>query len=253
MSIFDLGGRTAVVTGGNGGIGLGIARGLAEAGADIAIWARNPEKSEKAKAEIEALGRKAIAVHCDVSSEEQTAEALAQTLDAFGRIDIGVANAGFGAPGDPLRTSLDRWRKVTSVDLDGCFLTLRDIANHMVERGGGGKLMAISSITESMGAPNQGHYAASKAGVSSLVRSMAVRLGRYDIQVNSILPGWILTDALAPIESYAPLKEAVLKRSANRRLGKPEDLAGVAVYLASDASNFHTGDSIRVDGGYSIV
>jgi len=252
MGIFDLSGRTAVVTGGNGGIGLGIAKGLAEAGADIAIWARNPEKNEKAKAEIEALGRKAIALHCDVASEESTAAALAQTLDAFGKVEIGVANAGFGAPGDPLRTTLDRWRKVTSVDLDGCFLTLRDIANHMVERGGGGKLMAISSITESMGAPNQGHYAASKAGVSALVRSMAVRLGKYDIQVNSILPGWILTDALAPIESYAPLKDAVLARSPNRRLGKPADLAGIAVYLASDSSNFHTGDSIRVDGGYSI-
>lgn len=252
MRMFDLTGRKAVVTGGNGGIGLGIAKGLAEAGADIAIWARNPEKSEKAKAEIEALGREAIAVHCDVSSEEQTAEALAKTVEAFGRVDVGVANAGFGAPGDPLRTSLERWRKVTSVDLDGCFLTLRDIANHMVERGGGGKLIAISSITESMGAPNQSHYAASKAGVSALVRSMAVRLGKYDIQVNSILPGWILTDALAPIESYAPLKDAVLKRSPNRRLGTPEDLAGIAVYLASDASNFHTGDSIRVDGGYSV-
>ncbi len=252
MGIFDLTGRKAVVTGGNGGIGLGIAKGLAEAGADIAIWARNPEKSAAAQAEIEALGRQCIAVQCDVASEEQTAAALTQTLEALGRVDIGVANAGFGAPGDPLRTTLDRWRKVTSVDLDGCFLTMRDIANHMVERGGGGKLMAISSITESMGAPNQGHYAASKAGVSALVRSMAVRLGRYDIQVNSILPGWILTDALAPIEAYAPLKDAVLKRSPNRRLGTPEDLAGVAVYLASDASNFHTGDSIRVDGGYSI-
>jgi NAD(P)-dependent dehydrogenase (short-subunit alcohol dehydrogenase family) len=252
MGIFDLTGRKAVVTGGNGGIGLGIAKGLAAAGADIAIWARNPEKSEKAKAELEALGRACITVKCDVASEEQTAEALAETLEAFGRVDIGVANAGFGAPGDPLNTSLERWRKVTSVDLDGCFLTMRDIAKHMVERGGGGKLMAISSITESMGAPNQGHYAASKAGVSALVRSMAVRLGRYDIQVNSILPGWILTDALAPIESYAPLKDAVLKRSPNRRLGTPEDLAGIAVYLASDASNFHTGDSIRVDGGYSI-
>jgi NAD(P)-dependent dehydrogenase (short-subunit alcohol dehydrogenase family) len=252
MGIFDLSGRIAVITGGNGGIGLGIARGLAEAGADIAIWARNPEKNEQAKQEIEALGRRAIALRCDVASEEETAEALARTLEAFGRVDIGVANAGFGAPGDPLRTTLERWRKVTSVDLDGCFITLRDIAQHMVERGGGGKLMAISSITESMGAPNQGHYAASKAGVSALVRSLAVRLGKYDIQVNSILPGWILTDALAPIESYAPLKDAVLQRSPNRRLGKPEDLAGIAVYLASDASNFHTGDSIRVDGGYSI-
>ena len=114
MGIFDLSGRTAVVTGGNGGIGLGIAKGLAEAGADIAIWARNPEKSEKAKAEIEALGRKAIALYCDVSSEEDTAEALAKTLEAFGRVDIGVANAGFGAPGDPLRTTLERWRMSSS-------------------------------------------------------------------------------------------------------------------------------------------
>jgi NAD(P)-dependent dehydrogenase (short-subunit alcohol dehydrogenase family) len=251
-SLFDLSGRVAVVTGGNGGIGLGMAKGLAEAGAHVAIWARNEEKSARACAEIEALGVEALAVQCDVGVEADIAAALEATLSRFGRVDIGIANAGFGAPGDPLKTSLERWRHVTNVLLDGAFVTMRELANHMVERGEGGKLLGISSITEHFGSPNQAHYAASKAGLSALVRSMAVRLGKHDIQVNSIQPGWIMTDATRPIEQYPPLNDAVMKRSPNRRWGQPADLAGIAVYFASDCSNFHTGDTVRVDGGYSI-
>ena len=122
----------------------------------------------------------------------------------------------------------------------------------MKERGGGGKLIAVSSISEIFGAPRQAHYSAGKAGVSALVRSLAVELARFDIQVNSILPGWIITDATEPARNHAPLNDIVLKRTPARRWGTTEDLEGIAVYLASDASNFHTGDSIRIDGGYSV-
>jgi NAD(P)-dependent dehydrogenase (short-subunit alcohol dehydrogenase family) len=139
-----------------------------------------------------------------------------------------------------------------AVNFDGAFLTLRDAARHMKGRGGGGKLIAISSITASFGSPKQAHYAAGKAGLGGLVRSLAVELARYDIQVNEIQPGWITTEATAPAREYEPLNQVIQRRTPARRWGTTEDLEGIAVYLASSASNFHTGDSIRVDGGYSI-
>jgi len=249
---FDLKGRVAVVTGGNGGIGLGIASGLAQAGADIAIWARNTDKNAEAARQLEEQGAQVLALRCDVSSEEAIEEANAATLERFGRIDICFANAGFGEARDPLKMSLEDWHRIMQVNLDGVFLTLRTIAQHMVERGGGGKLVVISSISEIFGSPGQAHYAASKGALGAFVRSMAVRLGKYDIQVNSIQPGWIVTDATAPALEYKALNDAVVKRTPARRWGDPEDLAGIAIYLASDASRFHTGDTIRVDGGYSV-
>jgi NAD(P)-dependent dehydrogenase (short-subunit alcohol dehydrogenase family) len=252
MGIFDLGGRVAVVTGGNRGIGLGIARGLARAGARLALWARDAAQSREAVGQLEALGAEAIALPCDVSREADVQEALRGTLARFGRVDVCFANAGYGAAANPLKLSLDDWRKLLSVNLDGAFLTLREAGRHMVERGGGGKLVAISSITEIFGTPKQPHYAAGKAALGALVRSFAVELARHDIQVNAILPGWIATDATAPAQRHAPLNDAILRRTPARRWGTPEDLEGIAIYLASDASRFHTGDSIRVDGGYSV-
>jgi ribosomal protein S18 acetylase RimI-like enzyme len=157
--MFDLSGRVAVVTGGNGGIGLGIARGLAEAGAAIAIWARNADKNETAVKELEGLGVKALALPCDVSDEAQVADVTAKTVEALGRIDICVANAGFGFAKSTLKMTLEEWRQVTSVDLDGVFLTFREVAKHMIERGGGGKLIAISSIGEIYGMARQVPYA----------------------------------------------------------------------------------------------
>ncbi len=252
FSMFDLSGKVAVVTGGNGGIGLGLARGLAKAGANVAIWARNEAKCESAQKELEALGVQAIAVGCDVAQEDDVSRAVATTLESLGRIDICFANAGFGHAADPLKLRMDDWRRLMATNLDGVFLTLRETAKHMVERGGGGKLVAISSITEIFGAPVQPHYAASKAGLGGLVRSLAVRFARDDIQVNLIQPGWIVTDATSPALGHAKLSETIVKRTPARRWGETADLEGLAVYLASDASRFHTGDSIRVDGGYSI-
>lgn len=252
LSMFDLSGRVAVVTGGNGGIGLGLARGLAQAGAKLSIWARNRDKCEAAARELESLGAEVSTLGCDVSSEEEVAAAVAATLERFGRIDACFANAGFGHAADPLKLELADWRRLMRTNLDGAFLTLREAARHMVARGGGGKLVAISSISERFGAPVQPHYAASKAGLGALVRSLAVRLARHDVQVNEIQPGWIVTDATAAGRAHEKLDRAIVQRTPAHRWGETSDLEGIAVYLASDASRFHTGDSIRIDGGYSI-
>ena len=250
--MFDLTGKVAVVTGGNGGIGLGFARGLAKAGANVAIWARNAEKSKAAEAELRGLGADVLTVACDVASEDETIAAVKTTLDRFGRIDSCFANAGFGHGADPLKLELKDWRRLMAVNLDGVFLSFRETAKHMVERGGGGKLVATSSITEIFGAPIQPHYAASKGALGALVRSMAVRLGRHDIQVNGIQPGWIHTEATELASGNEKFQEIIRRRTPAHRWGTTADLEGIAIYLASDASRFHTGDSIRVDGGYAI-
>jgi len=252
LESFDLTGKVAVVTGGNRGIGLGIARGLAKAGATLSLWSRDEARNQAARHELEALGAQVETRACDVSLEKDVERCNQATVEALGRIDICFANAGYGAGQNPLGMSLDDWRKLLSVNLDGAFVTLREAARHMKERGGGGKLVAISSITEIFGAPKQAHYAAGKAALGGLVRSLAVELARYDIQVNAIQPGWIVTEATAPVQQHAPLNDVVLRRTPARRWGTTEDLEGIAVYLASDASRFHTGDSLRVDGGYSV-
>lgn len=251
-SLFDLTGHVAVVTGANKGIGLGMARGLARAGADIAIWSRSQDQNEAAAAELEKLGVRALPVACDIGVESSIQQACAATLAALGRIDSCFANAGFGDYYDPLKASFERWRKVLDVNLDGTFLTLREVAKHMVERGDGGKLVTISSITERFGAAKQPGYAASKAALGALVRSLAIELARHDIQVNNLQPGWIETDATGPMRDNEVLSKTVLKRTPARRWGDPADFEGIAVYLASKASRFHTGDTICIDGGYSI-
>jgi NAD(P)-dependent dehydrogenase (short-subunit alcohol dehydrogenase family) len=252
LGMFDLTGKVAVVTGGNRGIGLGIARGLAKAGAAISIWSRDETRNEEARRELVELGVPVDALRCDVSNEADVRRCTDATVEALGRIDISVANAGYGAVRDPIEMTLTDWRALLAVNFDGAFLTLRDAAKHMKERGGGGKLIAISSITASFGSPKQAHYAAGKAALGGLVRSLAVELARYDIQVNEIQPGWITTEATAPARENERLNKVIQRRTPARRWGTTEDLEGIAVYLASSASNFHTGDSIRVDGGYSV-
>lgn len=250
--LFDLKGHVSVITGGNGGIGLGMARGLARAGAAIAIWARNPDKNERAQAELAGLGARVLALPCDVTQEADVAHATSQTLAEFGRIDSCFANAGVMRAARFVDMTLDEWNAGLAVNLTGAFLVFRAAARHMIERGGGGKLVATSSIGAEFGMPQQGHYAASKAGVCALVRSLAVELARYDIQANAILPGWIETEMTAGPRSWEKLSEAVVKRTPARRWGRPADFEAVAVYLASSASRFHTGDVLRIDGAYSI-
>ena len=252
LEMFDLTGRVAVVTGGNRGIGLGMARGLARAGATISIWSRDEERNEQARRALLDLGAQVETQCCDVSSEDDVRRCTEATVTSLGRIDVSFANAGYGSAQDPLEMSLEDWRRLLAVNLDGAFLTLRDAARHMKERGGGGKLIAISSISATFGTPKQVHYAAGKAALGGLVRSLAVELARYDIQVNGIQPGWIDTEATAPARAHEPLNKVIMRRTPARRWGTTEDLEGIAVYLASRASNYHTGDSLRVDGGYSI-
>ncbi len=251
-SLFDLSGKVAVVTGGNRGIGFGMARGLARSGAAISLWARDEARNEAAAKELATSGVEVQTVGCDVSSERAVEEATQATLHRFGRVDIGIANAGVGAAADSLKLKLDEWHRILAVNLDGVFLTLRELGKHMAGREGGGKLIAISSVSAQHGTPLQPHYAASKGGIESMVRSFAVRLAKYDIQVNAVEPGWIETEATATGFANQKLKDAILRRTPARRLGQPEDMEGIAIYLGSDASRFHTGDTIRVDGGYAI-
>ncbi len=249
---FDLHGRVAVVTGGNRGIGLGMARALADAGASVSIWARDEATMAEATADLSARGAKTHSIRCDVSSEEEVVEAARQTIEHFGRVDIGIANAGYGRPADALNLDLDGFRRLLATNLDGVFLVFRELGRHMSQREGGGKLIAVSSISAQSGTPLQPHYAASKGAVEALVRAYAVKLARHDVQVNAIRPGWIVTDATAPAVENADFSNLVVKRIPARRWGTIDDLGGLAVYLASDASRYHTGDVIRVDGGYAI-
>lgn len=250
--MFDLNGHVALITGGNGGIGLAMARGLASQGASVAVWGRNPAKNEAAVAELRDLGAKAEGYACDVASEEQVQQAFAGTLESFGRVDSCFANAGTGAPHDFVDMEVADWNATMDVNMVGAFLTLREAARHMTERGGGGKLVGIASIGSVYGMPKQAHYSASKAGICALMRSLAVELSRHNIQSNTIVPGWVETEMTEGARSWDKLFEAVKHRTPMKRWGRPEDFAGVAVYLASKASDFHTGDTLRVDGGYAV-
>jgi NAD(P)-dependent dehydrogenase (short-subunit alcohol dehydrogenase family) len=249
---FDLSGKIAVVTGGSRGIGLGLARGLARAGASVSLWARNEESNREAAESLAEFGGEIQTVRCDVSSEDEVVSATQATLERFGRIDAGFANAGFGEAANSLKLDLEDFRRILATNLDGTFLCFREWGRHMSEREGGGKLVAISSISAIFSTPMQPHYAASKGAVEALVRAYAGRLGRYDVQVNAVQPGWIVTDATAPAVENDAFRSLIEKRIPARRWGDPADLEGIAVYLASDASRYHTADTLRIDGGYTV-
>lgn len=244
--------RVVVVTGGNGGIGLGMAEALAAAGAHVVIWARNEDKNAAAVAHLAASGFEATALRCDVADEAQVDAAMAATLARTGKVDVLIANAGIGGFGPITQMTLAEWRRVLAVNLDGAFLTLRAAAAHLVERGEGGALVGVSSVSAIHGAPGMEHYAASKAGLLALLRGMAVELARYRIRVNAILPGWTDTDMIAPAASNERFVANTVQRTPVRRWGTPADLGPVAVYLADPDNLFHTGDAVVVDGGYTV-
>jgi 2-deoxy-D-gluconate 3-dehydrogenase len=251
--MFDLGSRVAIVTGGNGGIGLGMARGLAKAGARVVIAARDREKSGAAARELAGLGAEAISIPTDVADEHSVA-ALARAVDQrFGRLDILVNNAGINIRKPVTELELGEWNQVLATNLTSAFLCSR-AAHPLMKRGGGGKIVNIGSMMSLFGAAYAPAYGASKGGVVQLTKSMAVAWAADNIQVNAVLPGWIDTDLTrrgrAQVEG---LDERVLARTPAGRWGVPEDLEGVAVFLASAASSFITGAVITVDGGYSIV
>lgn len=252
---FDLTGRTAVITGGNGGIGYGMAGALLAAGASVAIWGSNPEKTQRAKAQLAHECGDASRVHafvCDVGDEAQVESAFAQSVAALGRVDACFANAGVSSKGMPLvDMDLQEFRRVQRVNVEGVFLTFRAAARQMVQQGQGGSLVATASTAAVEGAARNSHYGASKGAVTAMVRALAVELARHKIRVNSILPGWIETDMTEKSVNNPKFAEAVMPRIPARRWGRIEDFGGIAVYLASDASAYATGEQFLIDGGYT--
>ncbi len=251
---FDLTGKTALITGGNGGIGLGMAEGLAMAGANIAIWGTNEAKNQAALTQLAKHGTKTAAFKCDLGDEAAVIATFAQTVAEFGRIDGCFANAGVGGRGTPSfgEMSLDEWRRVMRINLDAVFLTLREAARHMVARGGGGALVATSSMAAIMGAARNEHYGASKGAILSMTRALAVEYARHGIRAHSILPGWVETEMTADAFASERFANNVKPRIPMRRWGQPADFGGIAVYLLSDASSWHTGGDLLIDGGYTI-
>jgi len=254
---FDLRGKVALVTGGNGGIGLGFAEALARAGADVCIWGRNEAKNDAALATLAAHGTEVQALVCDVSSREDVEASFARTVETFGRVDGCFANAGvIGQARSGLDIDEAEWRRVLAVNLDGAYFTLRAAAQHMVDRAKagdpGGRLIGTASLAAISGAARNEHYAATKGALVSMLRAMAVELARYGITANAVLPGWIETEMTESHFAWDKFRDNVLPRIPARRWGRPEDFGGIAVYLMSDASSYHTGDSLLIDGGYWV-
>ena len=255
--IFDLSEKVALITGGNGGIGLGMAEGLAECGASIAIWGRNKEKNEESKNLLSKYNIEVKTYEVDVSQEKEVINNVKSVLNDFGRIDSVFANAGmnvFGGSFEEMDT--DAYRKVLSVNLDGVFFTLRETTKHMVERAKdgdiGGSIVGVASLAGIEGAAKTQPYSASKGGIISMIKGIAVEHARYGIRANTILPGWIATDMTTINQNNQKFTDKVISRVPMRRWGEPKDFCGIAAYLASDASAYHSGDMFIVDGGYAI-
>ena len=251
MKAFDLTGRVAVVTGGNGGIGLGMARGLASAGAAIVVAGRNRGKSEKAVEEIRALGVEAVAIEVDVADEASVNALIRAAAERWGRLDVLVNNAGMNIRKQPQDLTLAEWRQVLDTNLTSAFLTSR-AAYPIMKAQGGGKIINIGSMMSIFGTGFASAYGASKGGIVQLSKALASAWARDRIQVNAVLPGWIDTELTVNARrEVGGLHERVLARTPADRWGVGDDLAGVAVFLASPASDFVTGAAIPVDGGYS--
>nr|BFE38990.1 SDR family oxidoreductase [Actinomadura rugatobispora] len=236
-------------------MGLGMAEGLARAGADVCIWGRNPGKNESAAERLAAHGHRVAAYEIDIADEDAVVAGFARTVEEFSRLDSCFANAALAnSMTNPryLDSTLQQWRDLMRVDLDGAYLTTREAARTMVELGNGGSIVLTSSVAALFGAPREQAYAAAKAGLLALSRSLAVEFGKYRIRANAVLPGWTRSPVLDGWLDNPAVAEKVMARIPLRRWGTPEDWAGVAIYLASPASSFHTGDCLRLDGGYGI-
>ncbi len=250
---FDLTGKVALVTGGNGGIGLGMAEAVAQAGASVCIWGTNAGKNASALEAIRSHGGEVDAFLCNVADEAEVKRAFAETIERFGRVDGCFANAGVSGSGASkafVDMTTDDWRRIMSVNLDGAFYTLRTAARHMIERGEGGRLAATASLAAISGAARNEHYAATKGGLVSMIYALAVEMARYGITANAILPGWIETAMTEKAMGWEKFANAVKPRIPVGRWGRQSDFGGIAVYLMSDASSYHTGDTLLIDGGY---
>ena len=252
MKLFDLSGRVAIVTGGNGGIGLGMAKGMAAAGATIVVAGRDAAKNASAVKEIHGLGATASAIAVDVLKEESCRALIAETVKQHGRLDILVYNAGMSIRKQPQDFTAAEWHTVLDSNLTSAFLCSQ-AAYPAMKKAGAGKVINIGSMMSIFGAAFATAYAASKGGMVQMTKAMATAWAKDNIQVNSILPGWIDTALTRRArEQVQGLHESVLKRTPASRWGVPDDFAGIAVFLAAPASDFVTGASITVDGGYSV-
>jgi NAD(P)-dependent dehydrogenase (short-subunit alcohol dehydrogenase family) len=257
MDLFDLSGRVCVVTGGNGGIGLGIAKALGSAGSAVCIWGRNPEKNARATEIVGETGSPCTSIACDVGAPESVEAAMRQTLDRFGRVDGCFANAGIGGGGRQpfIERSETDFQNMMDVNAGGVFRAFRSVARHMVERAQNGdafgRLVATSSLASLFGTARNEHYAASKSAINSMVKALAVELARYGVTANAVLPGWIETEMTERLIENERFVTNVLPRVPLRRFGTPADFGGIAIYLMSKASGYHTGDCILIDGGYA--
>lgn len=249
MNPFDLKGKTALVTGGNGGIGLGMAQGLAAAGARVAIAGRDAGKNASA---VKALGGDAFSLRCELTDEKACRAMVAEAAERLGRLDILINNAGMNIRKPPQDLPYDGWRQVLDTNLTSAFVASQAAYPHL-KRTGGGKVVNTGSMMSIFGAAYLAAYAASKGGIVQLTRALACAWARDNIQVNAVLPGWIDTAMTqrARVELEG-LNERVLSRTPAGRWGEPSDLAGIAVFLSSKASDFVTGTAIPVDGGYSV-
>ena len=251
---FDLAGKVAVITGGNGGIGLGYARGVAAAGADVSIWGTNPDKNAAAEAELREINPSASALRCDVSDEEQVEEAMAAVVERYGRVDACFPNAGIGTQNQQgfHEHSNEDWFSVIDVNLHGVFFTLRAATRQMIGQGEGGSLVLTSSGTAIQGAARGQAYAATKGAMLAMMMGLSVEMARYKINANAVIPGWIDTAMTERLFNWDKFVDNVMPRVPMRRWGVPDDFGAIAVYLMSDAARWHTGDVIKIDGGFSI-
>ena len=251
QKLFDLTGKVAVVTGGNGGIGLGIAMGLAGAGANIVIAARSVEKTAQALENIRALGVEAHGITVDVTQEPAIQRIVTSTIDHMGRLDILVNNSGIAVRAQPQELTAAQWDSVVDVNLRAAFLASKAAYAQMV-KAGGGKVINVGSMYSIFGSDWGAPYAASKGGLVQLTKSLAVAWAKDNIQVNAVLPGWIVTDLTRGIQDADPNRyDNISRRIPTGRWGEPSELAGAAVFLASTASDYVTGATLTSDGGYS--
>ena len=254
LDMFDLTGKVALVTGANSGLGFGFARGLAKAGADIVVWGRRADKNEAAAEQLRAYGVRVLIDSIDVRDDAAIEAGVARAVAELGRIDIAVANAGIATQVPFVDMDRAAYRALIDVNLDGAVFTLRAVAKHMVDRAlagdPGGSLIICGSGSIAQGVPTLAHYGIAKGGLNSLAKALAAELGPHGIRCNVIAPGFIETEVtFADPELGAMIAATVAARAPLGRAGKPEDLEGAAVYLASDASRYHTGDTLVIDGG----
>ncbi len=251
--MIDLAGKVIVITGGNGGIGLGMGEGIARAGGAVAVWGRDPDKNADAVERLRAHGTPAEAYVCDVADEAQITETMDATIADLGRVDGVFANAGRSGTGTPfVDLTLAEWRAVMAVNLDGVFLTLREGARRLIDQGEGGSLLAVSSTSAVHGAAGNEAYGTAKTGLNGLVRALAVGLARHRIRVNSLLPGWTITEMASGGYANDKFRDATTRRTPVRRWADPSEFAAVGAFLADPTQTFHTGQEVCVDGGYTV-